>query len=263
MQKVLDIRNLQKSYGNLKAVDGISFSVERGSLFAFLGLNGAGKSTTINILCTLLKKDGGSVRVAGFDLDRDPEAIRRRIGVVFQGSILDARLTVKENLTIRASFYGINGEQWKKRLDELCDRFDLAEILTRPYGKLSGGQRRRVDVARGLIHAQRTSLTLLDELEASGTFDSKDLQKLESLRGEVQKNVDMSQSIMDLIARHFPSSYRLAITQKTVRMLISNEKATVAQMVHEGLVAPDDVQSMIDDINKRYRNTTVSRILKS
>ena len=86
--------------------------------------------------------------MAGFDLDRDPEAIRRRIGVVFQGSILDARLTVKENLTIRASFYGINGEQWKKRLDELCDRFDLAEILTRPYGKLSGGQRRRVDVAR-------------------------------------------------------------------------------------------------------------------
>ena len=161
MQKVLDIRNLQKSYGNLKAVDGISFSVERGSLFAFLGLNGAGKSTTINILCTLLKKDGGSVRVAGFDLDRDPEAIRRRIGVVFQGSILDARLTVKENLTIRASFYGINGEQWKKRLDELCDRFDLAEILTRPYGKLSGGQRRRVDVARGLIHAPE--LLILDE----------------------------------------------------------------------------------------------------
>lgn len=145
--------------------------------------------------------------------------------------------------------------RWKKRPREVLYRW-----IDRHHSTTFVAE---YDVARGLIHAQRTSLTLLDELEASGTFDSKDLQKLESLRGEVQKNVDMSQSIMDLIARHFPSSYRLAITQKTVRMLISNEKATVAQMVREGLVAPDDVQSMIDDINKRYRNTTVSRILKN
>lgn len=118
------------------------------------------------------------------------------------------------------------------------------------------------DVARGLIHAQRTSMTLLDELEASGSFGNEDIRKLEILRGEVRKNIDESQSIMDMIAEHYPNSYRLAITQKTVRMLISNEKATVAQMLHEGLVTPDDVQSMIDDIKKRYRDTTLSRILK-
>lgn len=119
------------------------------------------------------------------------------------------------------------------------------------------------DVARGLIHAQRTSITLLDELESSGSFSPEDLRKLEILRGEVHKNIEESQAIMDMIAEHYPSSYRLAITQKTIRMLISNEKATVAQMLHEGLVTPDDVQSMIDDINKRYKNTTPSRLLKS
>lgn len=105
-------------------------------------------------------------------------------------------------------------------------------------------------------------MTLLDELEASGSFGNEDIRKLEILRGEVRKNIDESQSIMDMIAEHYPNSYRLAITQKTVRMLISNEKATVAQMLHEGLVTPDDVQSMIDDIKKRYRDTTLSRILK-
>lgn len=118
------------------------------------------------------------------------------------------------------------------------------------------------DVARGLIHAQRTSITLLDELETSGSFGGEDMQKLEMLRSEVRKNIDESQSIMDMIAEHYPSSYRLAITQKTVRMLISEEKATVTRMLHEGLVTPDDVQTMIEDINKRYRDSTLSRLVK-
>lgn len=118
------------------------------------------------------------------------------------------------------------------------------------------------DVARGLIHAQRTSITLLDELEASGSFGEEDMRKLEMLRREVRRNIDESQGLMDMIAEHFPSSYRLAITQKAVRMLISEEKATVLRMLHEGLVTPDEVQTMMANIDKRYRNTTPSRILK-
>ncbi|HIW10062.1 MAG TPA: sodium:proton antiporter [Candidatus Rikenella faecigallinarum] len=144
--------------------------------------------------------------------------------------------------------------RWKKRSREVLYRW-----VDRYHSKTFVAE---YDLARGLIHSQRTSITLLDELEASGSFDQEDIRKLEMLRREVKRNMDESQAIMDLIAKHYPSSYRLAITQKTVRMLISNEKATVTQMLHEGLVAPDDVQSMLADINKRYRDTSLSRITK-
>ena len=161
MPKAIEITGLKKYFGEVKAVDDISFEVERGSLFAFLGLNGAGKSTTINIICTLLKKDGGKISVAGIDIDKDPVAIRKKIGVVFQGSILDEKLSVKDNLSVRASFYGLYGEKWNKRLAELDDLLGIGEMLKRPYGKLSGGQRRRVDVARGLINSPE--ILILDE----------------------------------------------------------------------------------------------------
>lgn len=161
MPKAIEITGLKKYFGEVKAVDDISFEVERGSLFAFLGLNGAGKSTTINIICTLLKKDGGKISVAGIDIDKDPVAIRKKTGVVFQGSILDEKLSVKDNLSVRASFYGLYGEKWNKRLAELDDLLGIGEMLKRPYGKLSGGQRRRVDVARGLINSPE--ILILDE----------------------------------------------------------------------------------------------------
>lgn len=161
MGSIIQIEDLHKSFGVVKAVDGISFSVEDGSLFAFLGINGAGKSTTINIICTLLSKDSGKVNVAGYDLDKHHNEIRRSIGVVFQGSILDKTISVKDNLSIRAAYYGLVGQEWKDRLNSLTSLLELKEILSRPYGKLSGGQRRRVDIARGLIHTPK--ILILDE----------------------------------------------------------------------------------------------------
>lgn len=161
MRQVITIENLKKNYGDIKAVDDISFGVEEGSLFAFLGLNGAGKSTTINIIATLLKKDSGKVSIMDYDLDTQAMQIRNSIGIVFQGSILDSTLSVKDNLRIRASFYGCYGEAWKKRLKELSGLLSLDDILNRPYGKLSGGQRRRVDIARGLIN--KPQILILDE----------------------------------------------------------------------------------------------------
>ena len=158
---IVRVENLVKNYGEVRAVKGISFSVERGSLFAFLGLNGAGKSTTINILCTTLRKTSGKVEICGLDLDRKAAEIKQRIGIVFQQSVLDDRLSVRENLTSRAALYGITGREWKTRLGELTELFELGDFLKRPYGKLSGGQRRRADVARGLIN--RPELLFLDE----------------------------------------------------------------------------------------------------
>ncbi len=158
---VIEIENLSKSFGEVKAVQNLSFRVKKGELFAFLGLNGAGKSTTISILCGQLKKDGGRVRVNGKSLDDGAEEIKKELGVVFQASVLDKPISVYDNLKTRASLYGLRGEAFEARLQELDGLFGLREILKRPYGKLSGGQRRRVDVARALLH--KPEILILDE----------------------------------------------------------------------------------------------------
>ena len=158
---IIEIDNLYKSYGTVKAVQGISFRVKKGELFAFLGLNGAGKSTTISILCGQLQKDGGRVVLNGKNIDENADETKRAIGVVFQNTVLDKPLSVYDNLKCRAALYGIVGEAFEKRLNELCTLFDLREILKRPVGKLSGGQRRRVDVARALVH--EPEILILDE----------------------------------------------------------------------------------------------------
>ena len=158
---LIKIERLYKSFGDVTAVNDLSFKVKRGELFAFLGVNGAGKSTTINVICGQLKKDGGSVEICGTSLDENADAIKRKIGVVFQFSALDKDLSVKENLESRAALYGIYGEEFKKRLAVLADNLAFKGFLNRPIGKLSGGQRRRVDVARALIHDPE--ILILDE----------------------------------------------------------------------------------------------------
>lgn len=158
---IVEAEHLEKAYAHVKAVRDISFTVAQGEMFSLLGVNGAGKSTTVNILCTLLEKDAGNVRIAGYDLDSQANRIRPLLGVVFQGSLLDDLLTVRDNLTVRAACYGIRGKKWQERLAQLTDLLDLDEILDRPFGKLSGGQRRRADIARGLVNAPR--LLFLDE----------------------------------------------------------------------------------------------------
>jgi multidrug/hemolysin transport system ATP-binding protein len=161
MGELLSIRNLVKKYGDLTAVDGLDLSVQEGELFAFLGPNGAGKSTTINILCTILQKTSGEITIDGLRLGKDDEAIRNVIGVVFQHSFLDDRLSVEENLSSRASFYNLSKADTKKRIQELTGLCGLGDFLHRPYGKLSGGQRRRADVARALLN--KPKLLFLDE----------------------------------------------------------------------------------------------------
>ncbi|MCH5159413.1 MAG: ABC transporter ATP-binding protein [Clostridiales bacterium] len=158
---VIEIKNLRKSFKDVKAVDDVSFRVEKGELFAFLGVNGAGKSTTINIISGILNKDSGEVYVCGEDIDRNPDVIKSKIGIVFQGSVLDKRLNAYDNLKSRASLYGIFGQDFDRRLDELDALLGLKDILKRPLVKLSGGQKRRVDIARALIH--NPELLILDE----------------------------------------------------------------------------------------------------
>lgn len=161
MQNIIEIKHLSKSYGDILAVNDLSFEVKEGELFAFLGVNGAGKSTTINIMCTSLAKDIGEIIIDGYNLDNDKDKIKKTLGVVFQDSLLDLNLTVYDNLEVRASLYNIYKKEFKNRLVELADLLDFKDLLNRRIAKLSGGQRRRIDIARALIH--RPKILILDE----------------------------------------------------------------------------------------------------
>ena len=158
---IIEIKNLKKHFGDVKAVDDISFSVKEGELFAFLGLNGAGKSTTINIICGVLKKDFGEVIIDGVNIDEDIYQSKSKIGVVFQDSVLDKKLSVKDNLESRAGLYNIFGGDFENRLNEIDELLHIKEIMKKPIEKLSGGQRRKVDIARAILH--KPKILILDE----------------------------------------------------------------------------------------------------
>lgn len=161
METVINIENLGKSFGDIHAVDNLSLQVRRGELFAFLGVNGAGKSTTISIMCGQQKKDGGSVSVCGYDTEKDMEIIAGKIGVVFQNSVLDMALSVRDNLKSRAALYGIKGRDFENRLEQISHILSIDDLLKRTVGRLSGGQRRRIDIARALLH--KPEILILDE----------------------------------------------------------------------------------------------------
>jgi multidrug/hemolysin transport system ATP-binding protein len=165
VEKIIEVSSLTKSYfvrgKEVKAVKGIDFYVEKGSMFSFLGKNGAGKSTTIDILCTLLEPDAGKVIINGYELGKNDFEIRKSIGIVFQRSLLDSMLTVYENLKIRGRFYKFPKQKLKERIEAVTEIAQLGEFLHRPYEKLSGGQRRRADIARALINTPK--VLFLDE----------------------------------------------------------------------------------------------------
>lgn len=188
MKNIIEIQSLCKSFGQVKAVDNLSLCVKEGELFAFLGVNGAGKSTTINIMCSQLSKDGGRVIIDGDDLDENGERVKSKIGVVFQSSVLDSPLSVYDNLQSRAALYGIVGEDFKKRLEELCTLLDFSSLLKRPVGKLSGGQRRRIDIARALLH--KPKLLILDEPTTG--LDPQTRKVLWDVISSLRKNENMT-----------------------------------------------------------------------
>ncbi|MBR2616960.1 MAG: ABC transporter ATP-binding protein, partial [Clostridia bacterium] len=148
-RNVIEIENLSKAFKTVQAVDNLSFKVKEGELFAFLGVNGAGKSTTIHVLCGNLTKDSGSVKVYG--KDSADKSVFSRMGVVFQNSVLDKSLTVKDNLVFRGALYGLFGEEIENRITYLSHLLDFSNLLNRTVGKLSGGQKRRVAIAGVIV----------------------------------------------------------------------------------------------------------------
>ena len=188
MKNIIEIENLDKSFQEVHAVNNLSLRVKEGELFAFLGVNGAGKSTTISIMCGMLAKDSGKVFIDGMDIDCDMKKIANELGVVFQSTVLDEKLSVKDNLTSRASLYGITGKAAKDRIGELAELLDFKDIINRTFGKLSGGQKRRVDVARALLH--KPKILILDEPTTG--LDPEARKTLWKVVTDLRKNENMT-----------------------------------------------------------------------
>ena len=185
---IIQVESLVKNYESIQAVKGINFMVQEGMLFSFLGVNGAGKSTTINILTTLLNKTSGSVKVGGYDIDNENYRVRELTGVVFQESVLDEKLTIQENLTVRGWLYDMRGNKLKDAVKKAIQMTDMSEFANRPYEQLSGGQRRRADIARALIHMPK--LLFLDEPTTG--LDPKTRRDIWNLIRDLQKTSGMT-----------------------------------------------------------------------
>ncbi|GKX67166.1 ABC transporter ATP-binding protein [Inconstantimicrobium mannanitabidum] len=201
METIIKVKNLSKSFGNVKAVNDISFEVQKGELFGFLGVNGAGKSTTINMICTLAQKTSGNVQVCGMELGKKDKEIRNKIGVVFQENSLDGLLTVKQNLISRAYLYESNTKKIKKNLDNVCEILKIGDLLNRPFKELSGGQKRSCDIARALMNTPE--ILFLDEPTTG--LDPKTRQNLwnsiEYLRKEMKMTVFLTTHYMEEAAK--------------------------------------------------------------
>ena len=246
---LIRVENLVKNYQDVQAVRGVSFTVGEGMLFSFLGVNGAGKSTTINILTTLLAKTSGQVIINGHNLDRDSHKIRSLIGVVFQDSVLDGPLTVRENLQIRGSLYGMTGNKLTQSVESAITKTGMKEYAHRRYDKLSGGQRRRADIARALVHLPR--LLFLDEPTTG--LDPKTRRDIWQLIRGLQKERGMTVFLTTHYMEEAAESDDIAIIHKG--QIVA--RGTPAQM--KAQYAYDIVRLTMQDgtiIEERLKHTT-------
>lgn len=200
MENVIEIQHLIKDFKDVRAVNDLSFKVKKGEFFAFLGVNGAGKSTTISIMCGKLSRNSGYVLINGLDIDKDMDQIRKVLGVVYQNNVLDKVLTVYDNLKFRAGLYNITGEEFKKRYEYFADILDFKDLKDRVYGKLSGGQKRRVDIARALLH--NPEILILDEPTTGLDPQTRKLvwEVIDKIRKEHQMTVFLTTHYMEEVS---------------------------------------------------------------
>lgn len=263
MDAAISVKNLVKNYKDIEAVKGISFEVEKNSFFAFLGPNGAGKSTTINIISTLLEHNGGDVLILGNKLGKDDNLIRNKIGVVFQNAMLDDYLTVKENIAIRASFYGIDKHSLETRLNEIDEFLDIKSIASQRYGELSGGQRRKADIARAMINWPE--ILILDEPTTGLDPKSrKDIWRLiNKLRIEKQITIFLTTHYMEEVM----DADRIVVIDKGVILATGSSEELRLKYSHDRIkIIPINglKQKLVDDDVEFYEtNMIINVILES
>lgn len=200
-ETVIRASHLKKYFKEVKAVDDISFEIKRGELFGFLGINGAGKSTTINMLCTLSRPTDGGAEICGHELGKEDERIREKIGVVYQNNCLDEKLSVKENLFVRGSLYEKSGSRLKSQILNVCEILELGDVYDRRFAMLSGGQKRRCEIARALVN--RPEILFLDEPTTGlDPATRKNVwQSVEQLRKEMNMTVFLTTHYMEEAAK--------------------------------------------------------------
>ena len=259
MSYCIEVSHLRKTFEQLKAVDDLSFKVEQGELFGFLGVNGAGKSTTINMLCTLLVPTAGKVEIAGYKLGENNKEIRRKIGVVFQGNTLDEHLTIRENLMARAYLYENNSLGVKKNMSDVCDILDIHDLVDRRFKELSGGQRRKCELARALLN--RPEILFLDEPTTGLDPRTRKLvwESIEKLRHDTKMTVFLTTHYMEeaVRANHiavmdkgrmiaFDSPYKIKEQYATdlLKIIPKEKKETISILKEEGFKYKEEAQRL-------------------
>lgn len=246
----IEVAHLRKNYGSFTAVNDLSFAVASGSLFAFLGPNGAGKSTTIGCITTTLTPTSGEIRVDGHDVIKNARAVRGAIGAVFQSSLLDPLLTVRENLRVRAGFYGLTRKETDARIADLAQLVGLESFLGRRYGRLSGGQKRRADIARALIHDP--SVIFLDEPTAGLDPQSREqiwaaIEELRTTRGATifltthyMEETERANNVCiiekgEIVAEGTPAELRATYSSSILTVRSVDTEAVLKECRHRGL----------------------------
>jgi ABC-2 type transport system ATP-binding protein len=244
-----DVRGLGFSYGSRVALRGLTFSVKRGEIFGFLGPNGSGKTTAFRVLSTLIQMQSGSAALAGFDLASQRDEIRRRIGVVFQAPSLDKKLTAYENLLHQGHLFGLHGAALKQRIAELLDRVKLSERANEAVEKFSGGMRRRVELAKALLH--KPQMLILDE-PSTGLDPGARLDLWQYLQ-----QLSREEGLSCLLTTHYMEE-----AARCDRLLILNQGECVALGTPDGLraeiggevitIAAKDTNALSGDIRSQF-----------
>ena len=244
---ILEVKNLKRYYGEIKAVDDITFSVRKGSFFAFLGQNGAGKSTTIKVITTLLKKESGEVLVNGTD---DEAYIRNKIGVVFQENVCDNLLTVKENLISRGVLYLKTRDKVLARYNDLVKRFQLEDIENRKFKTLSGGQKRRVEIARALF--SNPEILILDEPTTGLDPETRNLvwKVLDTLQKEEGITIFLTTHYMEEASN---ADYVVIIHKGKLVALGSPSELKNKYSKDYFKLVPNDKTKLVEKLNKNKR----------
>lgn len=247
----IEVQNLVKIYQEkIHALDGISFSVDKGTIFSLLGPNGAGKSTTVKILTTLSNPTSGKAKVIGYDVVRYPDKVREAIGSVAQKSGVDREATGRENLTLQGQLYGMNGSQLKNRVNELLERFGLTEAANRITRTYSGGMQRKLDVAMGLVH--RPQVLFLDE-----PTTGLDPKARSDLWTEIE-NLVKDEHITILLTTHYLEeadrlAERLAIVDKG-KIVVEGTPDELKSELHGDAIHIELSDSQTDEIIKKLFN---------
>lgn len=247
MEDIIQVSHLKKYYKEVRAVDDISFRVKKGELYGFLGVNGAGKSTTINILCTLLNTGGGDVNICGHILGKEDKEIRRKIGVVFQDNTLDENLTIKENLVTRAALYHKSSKVIYENLRYVSEILGIEDLMKRQFRKLSGGQKRRCEIAKALMN--RPEILFLDEPTTGLDPQTRQMvwESIEKLRKEESMTVFLTTHYMEEAAK----AQYISIMEAGKLVATGTPSQLKETYAHDILkLVPDNLDILKEDLHK-------------